>query len=387
MNNEPTLAESKPESLIGIVPNNAHQGPDSLFRFESYDLAIVEFYDQGICYHREQMKGVADRIKQFEDANLDAIIVVFVHGWKHDARSEDDDLQHFMKILEQAARYEQLQAQNQSSAKAPRRVFGIFVGWRGLSLYDGRFHILETITFWTRQAAGRRVAMGSVRELFGYARSYRKNRLDKNGEPTLAIAGHSFGGMIVFSALAQSLIEGASTSCAEVVPSFADLVLLINPAIESVRYLPIKALIDERTRSKPQPPVFVCATAKNDWATGYAFPIGNLPSIIWQSWKGSGEKEARWFTIGHNPSMKTHDLNGEPPSKANDYKLDPPVAPNKKSNSPFWVVQATPDVIDGHGGIYKPVFLQFTADLLFVHADHSAKRVGNPAFHEQAHAL
>ena len=43
------------------------------------------------------------------------------------------------------------------------------------------------------------------------------------------IVGHSFGGMIVFSALAQSLIEAASAPVGRLTPGFADLVLLVNP--------------------------------------------------------------------------------------------------------------------------------------------------------------
>jgi hypothetical protein len=74
-----------------------------------------------------------------------------------------------------------------------------------------------------------------------------------------------------------------------VTPSFADLVLLVNPAIEAVRYLPVQALVEERQSAQgnvPQPPVFVCVTANNDWATGLAFPPWNL-----KAWNTFGN----WF--------------------------------------------------------------------------------------------
>lgn len=85
--------------------------------------------------------------------------------------------------------------------------------------------------------------------------------------------------MIVYSALAQA----ASVPADEVTPRFADLVLLVNPAIERARYLPIYDLAQVRTfagRSSAQPPVFICATATNDWATGLALPIGNAKLTI-----------------------------------------------------------------------------------------------------------
>ena len=29
------------------------------------------------------------------------------------------------------------------------------------------------------------------------------------------------------------------------------------------------------------------------------------------------------------------------------------------ADNPFWTIQATPDVVDGHSGIFRPVFLDF----------------------------
>lgn len=84
-------------------------------------------------------------------------------------------------------------------------------------------------------------------------------------------------------ALAQSLIEAASVPADEVTPRFADLVLLVNLAIERARYLPIYDLAQVWTfagRISAQPPVFICATATDDWATRLALPIGNAKLTI-----------------------------------------------------------------------------------------------------------
>ncbi len=381
------LAPLEPKSLIGLVPNEPHQRDKSIFAFTGFDLAVVEFDDQGLCHDREQMRRVADRLDALAAADEDAIIVVYVHGWKHDARSDDSDLKTFAGILAQLAHYEIGQAETQTPPQRPRPVLGIFAAWRGLSFYDDWRHWLENVTFWTRQAAAQRVSAGSARELFGHAHDYRRKRRRKTDRAVLAIVGHSFGGKIVYSALEQSLIEAASTPAGKIAPSFADLVLLINPAIGSINYLPIKALLDERRGAAPQLPVFVCATAKNDLATLCAFPVGNLFSIATQSWKGPPEKEARWYTIGHNPSVKTHDIVGATEDGKPDYELRPPVSKNKKTDNPFWVVQASPEVINRHGGITLTPFLKFAADLLFAHSDHSAARAPNVALHEEAHDL
>jgi len=245
-------------------------------------------------------------------------------------------------------------------------VLGIFVGWRGMSLFSP-LDILQTLgTFWTRQAAGRRVATGSVRELFGRLRHYRNHRIKQGGTPLLVLVGHSFGGMIVYSALAQSLIEAASAATDHVVPRLADLVLLVNPAIEAARYLPIQALVDSpafQARTVRQLPVFVCATAENDDATKWAFPLGNLADRFTQATIGPLERECTIRTIGHVKALETHQLSS--PQGGWSFRLAPDPAPEQVN--PFWVVQATPEVINGHSGIWQRPFLAFVASLLFLH--------------------
>ncbi|SED94881.1 hypothetical protein SAMN05444161_4461 [Rhizobiales bacterium GAS191] len=362
------LAPQEPRRAVGIVPNAAHQAPRGLFDEGAYELAVVEFDDQGRCYERAQMDAVANRLDAL--AGADAIIVVFVHGWKHDARSDDTNLISFQDVLRQTV------AQEVKAAAAggwrPRPVLGVFVGWRGMSFYD-RLGILDNVTFWDRQEAGRRVSVGSVRELFGRLRHYRNRRKDAGGAPLLVIVGHSFGGMIVYSALAQSLIEAATVPVDEVTPRFADLVLLVNPAVEAERYLPIYDLVNVRMQQQKgtdQPPVFVCATAKNDWATGLAFPIGNAFSLISESYRGREERQAMVNTIGHLPWMKTHDLVG---SNVTPGYERIPVSP-QANWSPFWVISTTPDIIDGHNGIFKDKFLSFVAGLVFEHVAYSMSK-------------
>lgn len=358
------FAPVEPRSFFGIAPNAAHQAPRGLFDMKTYELAIVEFDDQGRCYDRRQMDAVAGWLANFVEK--DVIIVVFVHGWKHDARSDDNNLRHFQRVLEQTVGQE---AEHATSGLAPRPVLGVFVGWRGLSLYD-RFGIIENVTFWDRQQAGRRVAVGSVRELFGRFRHYRNHRKDAGGAPLVVIVGHSFGGMIVYSALAQSLIEAASTTAGKITPRFADLVLLVNPAFEAARYLPIFDLVQERAHRKvgtDQPPIFVCATAENDWATGWAFPAGSVLAYVTESWIGVEERQAMVKTIGHLPWLKTHDLAGG--DGGSSFELTP-VGP-EASRNPYWVVRATPTVIDGHNGIFLTPFLEFVAWLVFRHVEYS----------------
>jgi hypothetical protein len=323
--------------LFGLMPNAGHQPPSSISRMNGYTLSIVEFDDQGRCYDRAQMASLAAELASLDSRN--AIVVVFVHGWKHDGRSDDDNLVHFQGVLAKVA------AEAGQSGPA---VLGVFVAWRGLSLYGLG---LDNITFWDRKQAGLRVSVGAPRELFGRLRQFRRDGLHRDGAPLLVIIGHSFGGMIVYSALAQSLIEAAATQAGHVVPSFADLVLLVNPAFEAVRYLPVHDLVKERGQGSfatNQEPLFVSVTATNDWATGLAFPAGMAINRIEESTRGDEEKQALIRTMGHVRWMRTHELSS---GGLRQVQFDP--------KNPFWVVSATPDIIDGHNGIWKDAFINF----------------------------
>ena len=177
--------------------------------------------------------------------------------------------------------------------------------------------------------------------------------------------------MIVFSALAQSLIEAASAPAGKLVPQFADLVLLVDPAIEGSRYLPVQDLVCSpafKNRTIKQLPVFICAQAENDQPVGTWFPVGNIAHKLDEATIGDVEKECVTHAIGFVPTFRTHTLAG--PQGTNHFVLTPP---GSAQVNPFWVVGATKDVIDGHGGIWQAPFLLFIAALLFQHVQASQK--------------
>ena len=320
---------------------------------------------------------VQDLMNELTDVGGDrAIILVFVHGWKHNARSMDENLAEVDKVLfDTAAAERSAKVSTQGeTGNAVRPVLGVFVGWRGLSFYFGW---LTNITFWNRRTAAQRVATGAVREVFGRLRDYRKRH---NDEPVLIIIGHSFGGLVVYSALAQSLIEGAALGDAgDIETGFADLVLLINPAFEAARYLPVHYAVKNRTFAKKQPPLFISVTAENDDATGKAFPAGAWLASRWEHTNGIEEKQALIHTMGHLPWLRTHRLTA---SIAAPRTPVVPVAHGQSGwkrmftsgavlshvqgdpDNPFWVVTASKEVIDGHNGIFGSVFQSFIRELV-----------------------
>lgn len=353
--------------LLGIAGNVSHQGAGP-FTFDNPNLTlcIVEFDDQGCLFRDDQMQTVEGSLKRL--AGRDANIFVFVHGWKHNAKSDDSNLQSFTKILIHLAELE--------PADNPVPILGLFIGWRGLSLHGLG---LENLTFWDRKQAGVRVALGSVRELFGRLRHFRAERKRAHGSSLLAIIGHSFGGMVVYSALAQSLIEAAAMPLVHNEPSFADLVLLVNPAFEAARYLPIQRFVEQNTHLKAAaPPIFVSVTSRADWATRFAFPLGCLSWLLTEATRGKRQAQALINTMGHISWMKTHTLSKKPGTVS-----DTVLAPSGvRSTNPFWVVQTTRGVMKDHNDIFNETIVGFVRELLIAHLQQVAAarhRVSPPA--------
>ena len=154
-------------------------------------------------------------------------------------------------------------------------------------------------------------------------------------------------------------------------PEFADLVLLVNPAIEGARYIPIYDLVTSaafQARTTKQLPVFICAQAENDQPIGMVFPLGNVGHAIDEATIGDLEKWCVTHAFGFVPSFRTHKLAG--PTADNPFVLTPPGA---AQTNPFWVVGAAKEVIDGHGGIWQAPFLLFVASIVFQHVQASKK--------------
>ena len=58
------LAPIEPRKPAGIMPNAQHQTFHGFMTGAPYELAIVEFDDQGRCYDRGQMDGVAQTARR-----------------------------------------------------------------------------------------------------------------------------------------------------------------------------------------------------------------------------------------------------------------------------------------------------------------------------------
>jgi hypothetical protein len=392
----------------------------SIERYPGYTIAIVEFDDQGRFWDRRQVAALeAEMAKEAGLADQAPVsTLVFVHGWRDDARVCDKSLVAFREFVRRIS--------VDDLGKLPGRhpLIGVFLAWRGYSSYVWPF---EFFSFVGRKDTAKRIASGDVPELLAYLDSFRRELTASRKEASrLVVIGHSLGGTIVFEALANIYktrlgealpgrdVDGKSA----VVSGFGDLVLLVNPAFEAERWHSIHELAASYVSfSKKQRPLLVVASSETDLPTNRYFPIAQRFGTMLQKTRDEQQRRALITSIGHYEPFITHHLRrGDlPPDDRSEVPSDfditncvakipqiPPAAnltalfekrvdegerdegwgaepcvaerhlgpllltcgPNVQRGNPFWVVKVAPNVLHQHNGFFNPYFLVFARDLV-----------------------
>ncbi|MWA31137.1 hypothetical protein [Burkholderia pseudomallei] len=307
-----------------------------------YELHFVEFDDQGWLYPDKPASGdklaaqpshqidhLMERLRQILEQHDDLSIIVFVHGWKHGAQLDDRNVVEFRKLLQSLGDLE-------NSRPRPRKVVGVYVAWRGKSweLPDP----MLSLSFWARKEAAKRVSVGSARELFARLRAIRRHynapapgklatgaaseRAAARPRIRMLMIGHSFGGLILYAAMSNSLIEALTAqqdlknceSGEDIVDRPADMIVLVNPAFEASRYEALYHVAYNYNPKQFQPPLLVSVTSTADWATGIAFPVGRSVNTFFEHPITSSDEEiAMKKTPGHISRYLTHRLYGHAP--------------------------------------------------------------------------
>jgi hypothetical protein len=217
-------------------------------KHDGYDLAFVEFTERGNVFDRERMNRVLDYVAEqarYDPSNPEGGVftIVFVHGWKHNARGDDGNVISFRKLLRQINTISRGIA-----IGSPRKVIGVYVGWRGLSVDLEPF---TEVTYWERKAAAEQVAKGGVTELLlRLEREVIDEQPGRANRNLYLVTGHSFGGAVVLSALNEIFLERVLAATAKnpddarvLTRPFGHGVVLLNPAIEANEVFQLKELV------------------------------------------------------------------------------------------------------------------------------------------------
>lgn len=257
----------------------------ALERHTGYDIGFVEFTDRGNVFDREQMNTVLKHIQAQALKSEGVAVVVFVHGWKHNASPADRNLHSFRKMLQRASAL---------GLTGKRRLIGVYVGWRGKSL---KIPVAEHLTYWARKETAQNVGKGGVTELLlRLERTLLSDTSDDPNRNTLLTIGHSFGGLVLVSALHDVLLDRVISTvpvgsafcgsnkmgCSQCFKSrpFGHGVVLLNPAVEANELLPLKeAVAEEQCYAKTQQKLLHVVSSEADIATSIAFRAGQYLGV------------------------------------------------------------------------------------------------------------
>jgi hypothetical protein len=277
-------------------------GADARTPRQTLHLAFVEFDDQGALHDAALERATLERIRAMSERQP-LLIVVFAHGWKHDARAADGNVKDFADILRRIAWYdEQVCARRSCEA---RRVVGVYLGWRGLS---ARLEPFKELSFWARKERAHRVGADGATEVLAELAKIKANGIEP-AQNRLIVTGHSFGGALVYTALQQQLVrDTVFLNRGAIRRNAANLVVLVNPAFEAARYAALERRGREHEHPASQRPVLAVFTSRKDAATRVAFPFGRALSTVFESHVSPEQRSQNLTALGHYPPFLTHDL-------------------------------------------------------------------------------
>jgi hypothetical protein len=351
-----------------------------------YMLGFVEIDDQGQLRDRQQMYALIKKL--YDTAAKESVLInVFVHGWHHNAEPGDSNIEGFKKALAGFSQFE-----NKKKSGQKRKVIGVYVGWRGESV---TVPVINGLTFWERKNTAHDVGYLGVTELLLKLEEIANVRssIEPPIKSRLVVIGHSFGGAVVYSATSQILLgrfvdSQPGKGFTDSAKGFGDLVVLLNPAFEALRYSPAFDLGQSRcSYFSGQAPKLAILTSETDYATGMAFPLGRAFNTFFETHNEVerndcgyrmtlDEGEADRNAVGHYLPLVSHTLTPMRDKKALQVARSAEIknvwanqtsggstqfgktllAHLKKTvpRSPYLNIRVDKELMDGHNDIFRP---------------------------------
>jgi len=357
-------------ALVGCASNKAFRttascgiseckGSSIIEKHDNYDLAFVEFSEKGNVFSRQKMKTVLDYVDFLKITAEEGLhVVVFVHGWRHNAHHKDGNVESFKKMLELTASLDTMRK---------RKILGVYIGWRGLSF---GLEPIKSLSYWERKAVAHQVGKGGVTELLLKLERKLNNQNPDNkttatpekpiktasyqidnpigndpNKHVFIVVGHSFGSAIVLSGLNEVLMERVISgqrkekivsveeqkkeNCIKTRP-FGHGVILINPAVEANEILQLKELVSENCFVPSQDRLMHIISSDADSATSLAFPFGQfLGDLNWNH----AEIDRPFLITGENKVLDEFDLNINTAGNFEPFLTGYLMAPEKKQSN------------------------------------------------------
>jgi hypothetical protein len=192
-----------------------------------FQLNFLEFNENGNLRDKEQWNNIKKSLNEYSSPKY---VIVFVHGWRHDARVDDTNVRAFRTELAFASRYLH---ERQSKFGKNAQVFGIYIGWPANVWrwqWIDNLQIPTGFTFWSRKNESEEISgnvatyIKSINDMLN--EDNQENRLNR-----MLIEGHSFGGNLLITGLKGDFKQKINESTQNTpIRGIGDLVVLLNPA-------------------------------------------------------------------------------------------------------------------------------------------------------------
>lgn len=252
-----------------------------------YTLGFLELDELG--NHKQNQ---LDALHTLLDSPRKKYVMVFVHGWRHNADIMNNDVRRFHTVLGYSRSFLNQRVDKLGDVD----LIGIYVGWRGKSLREPNItcppldnetdedfrerdpcKISAAISFPFRKATSERIAKPLIRHLKSI-----EQRLDLQGpgkaSDKMLVIGHSLGGNALLTGLvgmSVDHIEKRTSRDEPLGPLLGDLTVLINPASEAWKWAAIQKTLHDVAGGSPE----LGPTAKPAiWRK--SFPITQRPIMM-----------------------------------------------------------------------------------------------------------
>jgi hypothetical protein len=298
-----------------------------------YHLAFLEFGQDGTFPSlnadgtssvNEQLNALKTHLASQHNDHKQNFVLVFIHGWRHDASIGDDNVQNtrlYAAYLTSFLNYRCKTKHRYCNAT----VTAVYVGWRGARVNENGlkrlfrtwygeiiglpFYLPDLLlgqekgvfvgtglalpTLFDRKPVSERIApsiLSALQQIDDQMQGWNAgvNRVDQE---RMIIFGHSLGGNILASALKERMITEIRRHQAGTImkPPIGNLVVLINPASEAENWVALQRETRERAnldaeldklddaneeeaaqRLYPpdQPPIYIALTSASSWPAG-----------------------------------------------------------------------------------------------------------------------
>jgi len=380
------------------VPNRSFRAQQSVYQYHFPDdhrffrngcagLAFIEFDDEGSLFHPEQVDHALDLVHQLQDLDREfngkeaqgVAVFVFIHGWKNNASEASGNVWGFRKALDELA-----------VSSDGRPIVGIYIGWPGIGWPGFDAGLLEDFSFGDREnVAGVVGGAGALTNVLEKILRGTKGP-DYQGKSSCVLIGHSFGGLVMETAVTPLLRDQlAKLEAGGQTKPLADLIVLINEAAPALLARPLLYYLTDNHIEYSDPsgktpfPLLLSMTSQGDVDTKFAFPGGqfldhNKPTFPKDQPPdrfGITDKTYFYLTTANTIALQNHQFVSRPVSaeKPADgafvsprvghtaYDLVPKPGNNR---TPYWVTQLPQVFVPDHGTVFGVEFMRLLVELL-----------------------